>query len=243
MLELNVRGYRLIVGRGEIWVGWSLDWAHPPNSSAHWTPPQGISRWLPVAIETLDGPGLHWGQLLNCEPGWSNSLKSVQRGNSVCPLRADIHIEYALHRWMHREWSQLRNKSNKVEKVATFWQRGVRRLHLIFHNSSSFHTLLRKTAPRLLFCLEAELFVMHITTGYTLISNQTPLITLSDASLINGQSGLNYKQRTAKDTNRTGREFGVIAEFTRPKLLRILVYQYGKPTPPSFLNYSKTSAE
>ena len=47
-----------------------------------------------------------------------------------------------------------------------------------------------------------------MTAGYILISNRTPLITLTDASLINGQSGLNLQQHVAKDTSRTMREFG-----------------------------------
>lgn len=49
---------------------------------------------------------------------------------------------------------------------------------------------------------------MHMTAGYILISERTPLITLADACLINGQSVLNYQQYTAKDTGRTMREFG-----------------------------------
>lgn len=49
---------------------------------------------------------------------------------------------------------------------------------------------------------------MRMTAGYILISNRTPLITLTDASLINGQSGLNLQQHVAKDTSRTMREFG-----------------------------------
>lgn len=48
---------------------------------------------------------------------------------------------------------------------------------------------------------------MRMTAGYILISNRTPLITLTDASLINGQSGLNL-QHVAKDTSRTMKEFG-----------------------------------
>lgn len=49
---------------------------------------------------------------------------------------------------------------------------------------------------------------MHMTAGYILISERTPLITLADACLINGQSVLNEQQYTAKDTSRTTREFG-----------------------------------
>lgn len=51
---------------------------------------------------------------------------------------------------------------------------------------------------------------MHMTAGYILISNWTPLIKLTDASLINGQSGLNEQQHIAKDTNRTVRAYSVM---------------------------------
>ena len=53
-----------------------------------------------------------------------------------------------------------------------------------------------------------------MTAGDILISNQTPLITLNDASLINGQSSLNYQQHNAKDSSRTKREFEVTVMFT-----------------------------
>lgn len=98
-----------MVGCSDIWVGWSLHWAQLPNSSARWTPPGGLSMWPLVTMETLAGPGLRWGQLQDCKPGWSILLKNGHRGNSVCPLSTESHIQYASHHWMHHEWTQLRN--------------------------------------------------------------------------------------------------------------------------------------
>lgn len=81
----------VMVGWSEVWVGWSLLWAQQPNSSARWTPPGGLSGWPLVTMETLVGPGLYWGQLQDCKPGWSDLLKNGQKGNSVYPLSAESH--------------------------------------------------------------------------------------------------------------------------------------------------------
>lgn len=111
-----VEAAALMVGFSEIWVGWSLHWTQRPNSSAHWTPPGGLSRWPLVTMETLAGPGLHWGQLQDCKPGWSDLLKNGQRSNCVCPLCTWRHIQYAAQCWMHHERSQLRNNYRRLGK-------------------------------------------------------------------------------------------------------------------------------
>lgn len=80
-LAVYVQAAVVMVGCTEIGVGWSSHWAQQPNSSARWTPSGGLSRWTSVTMETLVGPGLHWGQLQDCKPGWSDLLKN----NSVCP--------------------------------------------------------------------------------------------------------------------------------------------------------------
>lgn len=152
VLKLGIRGslrmYRcwmqkaavVKAGCSEIWEGWSLhcnqiQWlaGHLQEDSAggllspwkHWLD-QGYTG-ANYRTVSLGGP-VYW---------------KMVRGATVSAHWAESHIQYASHRWMHHEWTQLRNSY----KRAGISGKCSNTLSFLF----SYHFSIR-----LLFCLAAE---------------------------------------------------------------------------------------